>query len=115
MYPVFHRDELWVAVGLDYVKVRNVRANPSVSLHYQVLESRDMETLMVWGIATVRTGEEIRRTLWYDVFDYDLNSFSPGGPETADEIGFLQIAPTRAVIAGNMGSEPRRRWLKSAS
>lgn len=113
VYPAFYRGELWVAVGLDYVKVRNVKANPSVSLHYQVLESRDLETLMVWGTASVRTGMRIRRELWQDVFSYDLNSFSSGGPDTADEIGFLQIAPNRVIMAGSMGSEPRR-WLRTS-
>ena len=114
MYPAFYENDIWVAVALDFVKVRNVREHPRVNLHYQVLEANDMETLLIGGIATVRTGLGIRRDLWNDVFDYDLNSFSPGGPETAEEIGFLQIAPNRAVLAGNMGSEPRRRWLKSA-
>ncbi|MFV2000923.1 MAG: pyridoxamine 5'-phosphate oxidase family protein [Acidimicrobiia bacterium] len=114
VYPAFYESDIWVAVALDFVKVRNVRAHPRVNLHYQVLEANDMETLLIWGIATVRTGLGIRRALWNGVFDYDLNSFSPGGPETAEEIGFLQIALNRAVMAGNMGSEPRRRWLKSA-
>lgn len=115
VFPAFYESDIWVAVDLAYVKVRNVRSNPAVNIHYQVLESNDMETLLIWGTAVVCTGEKIRRTLWHDVFDYDLNSFSPGGPETAEEIGFLQIAPNRVVMAGNMGAEPRRRWLKSAS
>lgn len=113
MYPAFYQNDLWVAVGLDYVKVKNVQTNPSVSLHYQVLESRDLETLMVWGTALIRTGKSIRRELWHGAFGYDLNSFSPGGPDTADEIGFMQITPTRVIMAGYMGSEPRR-WSNAS-
>jgi len=112
VYPALYDEAIWVAVDLDYQKVRNVKANPEVQFHYQVLESTGLETLIISGTASVVVGRDVRRRLWEGVFDYDLNSVAPEGPETADGIGFLQIIVDRVVLAGRMGGAPQRRWAK---
>ena len=73
---------LYVMVGTDALKTRNIAANPSVALHYQVSEATGWDSLMLWGRASVLESLEDKRRLWEGVFSYDLNLFSPGGPDS---------------------------------
>jgi general stress protein 26 len=108
VHPCWEGDTLWLMVGADSVKVRNTAANPNVALHWQVTEKGDGVEL--WGTATVHTDLETKRRLWTGVFDYDLNMFSPGGPDDSPQTVFMAVHPERALWLGAYGMAGRDTW-----
>lgn len=53
---------------------------------------------------------DTKRRLWSGVFDYDLNAFAPGGPESSPGTGFLAIRPERALVLKQYGMGGAQRW-----
>lgn len=102
---------LYVMVGTEAMKARNIAAHPSVCLHYQVSKRTGWDSLMIWGRAKVLDSLEDKRRLWDGVFSYDLNLFSPGGPEASPATCFIEIVPSRAVLLRNFGMDGRDEWL----
>lgn len=113
VHPSWEGDTLWVMVGLDSVKARNIRREPRVMLHWQVGEDTGFDSLMVWGAAAVHDDLDTKRRLWTGVFDYDLDMFSPGGPDDSPETGFVSIEPVRAVVLRSFGAGGREEWRRS--
>ncbi|MGQ0617185.1 MAG: pyridoxamine 5'-phosphate oxidase family protein [Acidimicrobiia bacterium] len=109
--PGWEGDTLWVMSHDGSVKVRNIMVNPSVALHWQVTVAGDGVAL--WGQAEVFTDIETKRRLWTGIFDYDLNDFSPGGPD-APGSAFVAVHPTRAVIVKQYGLAGVDRWTAPA-
>ncbi len=107
VHPAWEGDTIWIMTGTSSVKARNVEACPDVAMHWQVDESGD--GVEVWGRASVHTDAETKRRLWNGVFDYDLNAFSPGGPDSPD-ICFLAVAPQRALALKAYGMGGRATW-----
>jgi hypothetical protein len=70
---------------------------------------------MIWGKAAVLTSLEDKRRLWDGVFSYDLNLFSPGGPDDSPKACFLEIVPERAVLLRNFGMGGREEWRRLRS
>jgi general stress protein 26 len=110
VHPCWEGDVLWVMTGKTSVKTGNLRANPNVALHWQVTEKGD--GLEVWGTATVHSDVETKRRLW-NVFDYDLNAFAPGGPDNSPETAFIAVAPQRALWLDTYGMGGVERWSAS--
>ncbi len=108
IHPCWEGETMWIMVGLSSVKARNVAANPKVALHWQVTEVGD--GVEIWGTAELFTDVETKRRLWTDVFDYDLNAFSPGGPDNSPETGFLAVTPNRAMVMKQYGMGGISRW-----
>ena len=108
VHPCWDGDTCWVMVHTASVKARNIADNPAVALHWQVDELGDGVEL--WGTASLATDLETKRRLWNGVFDYDLNAFSPGGPDGSPETGFLAVNPERAVILRQYGMGGISRW-----
>ncbi len=111
VHPCWEGDTCWVMVGTGSVKARNVAHNPAVALHWQVTEVGDGVEL--WGTAILATDLETKRRLWDGVFDYDLNAFSPGGPDGSPETGFLAVTPERAIILHQYGMGGIKRWKRN--
>ena len=111
VHPCWEGDVLWVMVGTDSVKSRNVAANDRVAMHWQVTENGD--GVEVWGRATVLADLETKRRLWNGVFDYDLNAFAPGGPDDSPDTAFMRIDVDRAVILRMYGAAGVERWRRS--
>ena len=44
------------------------------------------------------------------VFDYDMNIFSPGGPDGSPDTAFLRVVPVRAVYIKAYGMGGTQRW-----
>lgn len=109
IHPAWEGDTLWVMSYADSVKVRNIAANPSVALHWQVDESGDGVAL--WGAASVHSDLDTKRRLWTGVFDYDLNQFAPGGPES-DGSCFIAVQPERALALKQYGMAGRDTWKR---
>jgi general stress protein 26 len=108
VHPCWDGDVLWVMVGADSVKARNIAAHPDVALHWQVTELGDGVEL--WGRAKLHDDVATKRRLWTGVFDYDLDLFSPGGPEGSPDTGFLAIRPDRALYMKTYGMGGIERW-----
>jgi general stress protein 26 len=112
VHPCWEGETMWIMVGIKSVKVRNVAANPNVALHWQVTEVGDGVEL--WGTAELLSDVETKRRLWEGVFDYDLNAFAPGGPDSSPENGFLAITPERAVVLKQYGMGGINHWKARA-
>lgn len=108
VHPCWERDVLWIMCGTASVKARNIAANRDVALHWQVTEKGD--GLEVWGVASVHDDLATKRRLWNGVFDYDLNLFSPGGPDGSPDTGFIAVQPHRALWLGAYGLAGSDRW-----
>jgi len=108
VHPCWEGDTIWFLCSAASVKVRNVRANPSVAMHWQVTESGD--GLEVWGTASFHDDLATKRRLWNGVFDYNLDDFAPGGPEGSHGMGFMKIVPQRALFLKQYGLGGRETW-----
>ena len=108
VHPAWEGDTIWAMVGTGSVKARNIAVNPQVAMHWQVTERGD--GVEVWGTASVHDDADTKRRLWTGVFDYDLDAFSPGGPDGSPGIGFLRVEPHRALLLLAYGMGGSRRW-----
>ena len=108
VHPAWEGDTLWLMTGANSVKARNIAAHPNVAMHWQVTEAGD--GVEVWGTAEVHTDVETKRRLWNGVFDYDLDQFSPGGPEGSPETAFVAVRPERALYLEMYGMKGRETW-----
>jgi general stress protein 26 len=108
VHPAWEGDTLWVMSFGDSVKVKNLAAHDDVALHWQVTEAGD--GVEVWGTARVHDDLETKRRLWQGVFDYDLDLFSPGGPEGSPNTVFISVQPQRAVALKFYGVAGRDTW-----
>lgn len=111
VHPCWEGEVLWVMVGTDSVKSRNVASNDRVAMHWQVTENGD--GVEIWGRATVVSDLETKRRLWKGVFDYDLDAFAPGGPDNSPTTAFMRIDIDRAVILRMYGAAGVERWQRS--
>ena len=107
VHPAWEGGTIWAMVGADSVKARNVAANSSVAMHWQVTEAGD--GVEVWGDARVHTDLETKQRLWNGVFDYDLDQFAPDGPE-GEGTAFIAIEPRRALAVYAYGTSGMKRW-----
>jgi general stress protein 26 len=110
VHPCWEGDTLWIMVFTGSAKVRNVTANPSVALHWQVTEKGD--GLEVWGSASVHSDLATKERLWTGVFDYDLDLFAPGGPPSP-EVGFMAVQLERALFLKAYGMGGTDRWRRA--
>lgn len=113
VHPCWEGEVLWVMIGDDSVKARNVRHESRVALHWQVTESGD--GVEVWGRGSLHADLDTKRRLWSGVFDYDLNSFAPGGPEGSPDTIFLRIDVDRATVLKAYGMAGIQRWKRSST
>ena len=60
----------------------------------------------------VHTDLETKQRLWEGVFDYDLNLFAPGGPESPDT-AFIAVHPERALYLAAYGMGGTFRWTNA--
>lgn len=110
VHPAWEGDVLWVMVGAESVKARNIAHQPKVAMHWQVSEAGD--GVAVWGTASLHADLETKRRLWSGVFDYDLNLFAPGGPDASPEMAFLRVEPERALAMEFYGIKGTARWQR---
>ncbi len=108
----WHDDEIIGFVLTSGTKIRNLRQNPAVTLHWQVGEATGNDSLIVDGTARVVDDAEGRRTYWDRWFDCDR--FEPGGPES-DGHSFVVVTPERAVLLRQYGLAGRETWRADAT
>lgn len=113
VHPCWEGEVLWVMIGADSVKARNVGHEPRVALHWQVTERGD--GVEVWGRGSLHSDISTKRRLWNGVFDYDLNAFAPGGPDSSPDTVFLRVDVDRATVVKAYGMAGIQRWKRSGT
>lgn len=107
VHPTWEDDVLWFATFPDSPKARQIRARPEVDLQYQVAPP-DFVHVLVRGRAEVLADDATRRHVW-DVMDYDLSQFWPGGP-TDPSYAAVRVTPTRVELSKMFGMQDKRVW-----
>lgn len=102
-------DRLYCTAGQGDTKVRNLAAQPRVCIHYQVAAATGWDSLIIWGTGAVLDAVADKRLLW-NRFGYDLDEFSPGGPEGSPDTVFIEIEPRRALLLLRYGLDGREEW-----
>jgi general stress protein 26 len=109
VHPTWDGDALWFATGTTSPKIAQIRANPWVDVQFQVAPP-DFVHLMVRGRAQCVDDTSEKRRVW-DVIDYDLSQFWPGGPADPNYTP-VRIDPERVELSKMFGSVDRRVWLR---
>jgi general stress protein 26 len=110
VHPCWEGDVIWIMVGRDSVKSKNVAHESRVALHWQVTENGD--GVEVWGRSSLHTDVDTKRRLWNGVFDYDLNAFAPGGPDNSPDTVFMRVDVDRAMLMRAYGMAGIERWKR---
>lgn len=109
VHPTWDGDVLWFATAPGSPKARQIRANPAVDVQYQV-SPPDFVHVLVRGRAELCSDEATKRRVW-DVLDYDLSAFWPGGPADPNFVA-VRIAPERVELSKMFGSQEKRVWRR---
>jgi PPOX class probable F420-dependent enzyme len=109
VHPAWEGDTLWFMTAPQSVKARNIAANPNVALHWQANDNGD--SVELWGTAVVSTDIDTKRRLWTGVFDYNLDDFVPGGPDSPDAC-MVSVEPERALVLKQFGAAGRSTWKR---
>lgn len=107
VHPTWEGKTLWFATGTRSPKHTQLEKNPNIDIQYQVAPP-DFVHVVVRGRAEIIVDPEEKKRVW-DVIDYDLSAFWPGGP--GDE-GFtlVKVVPTRVELSKMFGSVEKRVW-----
>jgi general stress protein 26 len=107
VHPTWEGDVLWIATGPETPKAKQIRANEAVEIQFQVAPD-DFIHLLVRGKASVLTDQATKDRIW-DVIDYDLAQFWPGGSK---DPGYcvVKVIPERVELSELFGSQNKRVW-----
>ena len=107
VHPTWEGDVLWIATGPNTAKAREIQENGSVDIQFQVAPD-DFVHLMVRGTASILTDQPTKDRIW-DVMDYDLAQFWPGGP-TSPDYCVVKVQPARVELSLMFGTMNKRVW-----
>ncbi len=107
VHPTWEGETLWFATGTSSPKHKQLAAEPRVDLQYQVAPP-DFVHVLVRGRAQIVTDEAEKKRVW-DVIDYDLSQFWPGGP-TDPNYSLVRVDPERVELSKMFGSTDKRVW-----
>jgi general stress protein 26 len=107
VHPTWENDVLWVATAPSSPKAKQMEANASVDVQFQVAPPNFIH-IMARGNAEVCTDEATREHAW-NAIDYDLKDFFPGGPTDPNYVA-VRIRPTRVELSEMFGSVNKRIW-----
>lgn len=107
VHPTWEGETLWFATGTTSPKVRQIEANPVVDVQFQVAPP-DFVHVLVRGRAEVVTDEAEKKRVW-DVIDYDLGQFWPGGP-TDPNYTLVRVSPQRVELSKMFGMQDKKVW-----
>ena len=109
VHPTWEGETLWFATMTGSPKVRHMQANPRVDIQYQVAEP-DFVHILVSGCAEIETDQAEKTRVW-DVIDYDLGAFWPGGP-TDPGYTLVRVVPERVELSKMFGMQDKRVWRR---
>ena len=107
VHPTWEGDVLWIATGPNSAKAREIQENGAVDIQFQVAPD-DFVHLLVRGSAKVLTDQATKTRIW-DVMDYDLAQFWPGGPTSPDYCA-VRVQPVRVELSQMFGTMNKRVW-----
>ena len=107
VHPTWEGKTLWFATGTNSPKHAQLEKNPNIDIQYQVAPP-DFIHVVVRGRAEIIVDAAEKKRVW-DVIDYDLSAFWPGG---AEDEGFtlVKVIPTRVELSKMFGSMEKRIW-----
>ena len=109
VHPTWEGETLWFATGTGSPKHRQMEANPSIDVQFQVAPP-DFVHVLVRGDAEIVTDEAEKKRVW-DVIDYDLSQFWSGGP-TDPNYTLVKVVPKRVELSKMFGSMVQRVWRR---
>jgi general stress protein 26 len=107
VHPTWEGDILWIATGPNTAKAQEIQKNGAVDIQFQVAPD-DFVHLLVRGTASVLTDQTTKDRIW-DVMDYDLAQFWPGGP-TSPDFCVVKVQPVRVELSQMFGTMNKRVW-----
>ena len=107
VHPTWEGDLLWVATSPESPKSKQMIANSSVDVQFQVAPP-DFIHIMVRGQTELCADDETRAHAWA-AMDYDLKDFFPGGPTDPNYVA-VRIRPTRVELSEMFGMANKRVW-----
>ncbi len=108
VHPTWEGETLWFATFPSSPKARQLHANPAVDLQWQVAPP-DFVHVCVRGRGELVDDEATRKHVW-DVLDYDLSAFWPGGPADPGYVP-VRVTPVRVELSKMFGSQDKRVLL----
>lgn len=100
--PGFGDERIWVATWASAAKVRNLRTNPHVALHWPVDQMVTNRHLLVRGSAMLHETDEAKQRLWAaGYFPFSLSNFYSGPDDP--ELVFIGIKPQSALLERAVG------------
>lgn len=109
VHPTWERDVLWLATDPASPKARQIRADPRVAIQYQV-SPPDFVHICVRGAAEIVDDPATRERVW-NLLDYDLSEFWPGGPGDPTYAP-VRIVPARVELSEMFGTRNVRVWKR---
>ena len=110
VHPTWEGETLWFATGTTSPKARQIAREPRIDIQFQVAPPEFVH-LMVRGEGHIVTDDAEKKRVW-DVIDYDLSNFWPGGP-TDPGYTLVRIDPQRVELSKMFGSQDVRVWRAS--
>ena len=107
VHPTWEGDVLWFATGTGSPKARQLEADPSVEVQFQVAPP-DFVHVVTRGQAEIITDQAEKKRVW-DVIDYDLSQFWSGGPDDPNYT-LVKVRPRRVELSKMFGSTDKRVW-----
>ncbi len=103
---------VWFASHGTSTKIRNLRSNPNVALHWPVLDMAKGQ-LFMRGVATIHDDAASRHRLWaHSPVPYNLGDFFSGPDD--DNLVFVEVAVSVASLMPS-ATEPPVRWQPTPS
>jgi general stress protein 26 len=110
VHPTWEGETLWFATGTGTPKALQIAADPRVDLQFQVAPP-DFVHVLVRGRATIVGDAAEKKRVW-DVIDYDLGAFWPGGP-TDPNYTLVRVDPERVELSRMFGTQDKRVWRRA--
>jgi general stress protein 26 len=109
VHPTWEGDVLWFATGATSPKARQIAADPRVDVQFLVAPP-DFVHILCRGRAEIVTDPGEKKRVW-DVIDYDLSQFWPGGPDDPSYAP-VKIVPERVELSKMFGMVDKRVWRR---
>ena len=109
VHPTWEGDVLWFATGTDSPKSRQIAREPRVDVQF-LISPPDFVHILCRGRAELVKDPGEKKRVW-DVIDYDLSQFWPGGP---DDVNYLpvKVVPERVELSKMFGTVDKKVWRR---